>query len=189
MRSASQTDFPESKVHELFEKAADHFRCAYGERTGFDLRNDLFWPKDGHKQRQLNFNAGPLAGLEVHYIRKADTASGTLTVRARGALEYRVLAGTGILGVLVAACTFIFLFIDGFSGSTFITGSRANATPHFHFGAVVLYAFVPAILLGILAWAAVWPLSRLVRPLCWIANWKAGIESPQALLAILGKGS
>lgn len=170
------------RAEEIIARAELWLRRQYGDHPGFELRKDLYWPAAAFVQRQLNLHLGECAGLEVHFRQAQRADHGRLTVRVRGRLEMHLQVGAAGLGVVVAALTFLVLAWSGLVDGTFIAGSRALATPHFHAGAFLLGTLPPAALAGLVAGACCWPLSWLCRPLCSFFNRRAGLADPAALL-------
>jgi hypothetical protein len=131
----------------------------------------------------LNLFVGSRAGLQLRYQQRDGAASGILSVRECGWLEYRIKASAMFFGFVISVCAFLFLLFDGLVWNRFIARSVAFVELHFHFGAVIFYALMPAVLAGFMAGALAWPLSLLARPFCRVANRVGNIESPSELIA------
>ena len=154
----------------------------YGARQKFTIRDDLAIQEKGWFTLQINMFVGRMAGLEVIYKLKGGTDTGILSVRSCCWLEHQIKAYAAIAGFITGIVLFATLVFDGYSGNTFITGSRWIATPHFNFGAIFLYAFVPAAIVGIFAGCLFLPIQLIIRLLCLIRNSRERIETPAAFL-------
>jgi len=167
----------------FFVVAEQMISARYQDRPGVSMRKDLFWPKDGWVQHQLNLYVGPRAGLEVSYRQAPGASVGNVSVRTCGALEHKAQVYIALFGLAVAVCAFLFLLFDGFIWDRFTVPYtfRSFGGSHFSFGAMVFNALVPALMLGLLAGALAWPLSWLARPLCRKANQTERLDSPEEL--------
>lgn len=173
------------EVDAVFAAAEALLRERYGARPGFELRDDLAWPKDNTAQRQTNLFVGRHAGLELSWRAPRGAAAGILVARARGFLEFRLKVRSLLVGAVVAIAAFVVLLVDGFAWNSFIAYSYRAFGNVLHGGAIVLYAFVPAVILGGCAGALGWASSWLVRPLVHQANRALGVETPAEFLSRL----
>lgn len=178
-----EAPLPPDRVAAAFAVADRVLRDRYGNRPGFDLRTDLAWPRDDGQERQTNAFIGPRAGLEVAWRPGRSTGEGSLEVRERGWIELRLKARAILVGAVVGLAALAFLAVDGLVWNRFIAYSYRAYGQIFHGGAFVLYAVVPAVVIGFAAGAVVWLSSWLVRPLVRAANRALGVESPAHLLA------
>lgn len=182
MGSTDRFDIATADAAACFTQIADGLRQRYSDRAGFQLRQNLYWPKAGWEQQQLNLYVGPRAGYEIAYRRRPGAHRGEVVVRERGALNDRANVGAAGLGVVVALLAFALLVVEGLGWGTFVVPYpvRAFGGPHLSAGAVVVYAFVPAALLGLAAFVLAWPLTSLAIPLCRAANRAEGLPPAAA---------
>lgn len=181
---------PATESAEFLARAEQRLREEYGARPGFELRQGLFWPREHWRQAQLNLFLGARAGLELAYEQRPGADEGTLTIRARNRLEFQALAGAALAGAALALLVFVLLVVDGLCGDTFVVAYpvRAFGGPHLSGGAIVLYALLPALAAGLLAFLALWPLRWVARLAGVSANRAARLPSPAELARELRVG-
>ncbi|MFO1305671.1 MAG: hypothetical protein U1F54_18235 [Burkholderiales bacterium] len=187
MASSNRFAIVAPEAEQFFARVADWLQRTYGERPGFVLREGLYWPKPGYRQYQLDLYLGPRAGFEIAYRGRKGAHAGEVVVRPNGALNDKLKVAVAGTGVVAALAVFLLLLAEGLAWGTFIVPYpvRAYGGPHLSFGAIVVYAFVPAVALGFVASGIAWPLRWLGQPLTLSANGVAGLPSVEAFASAI----
>lgn len=182
MGSADRFALPAADAAACFAQIALGLRQHYSGLAGFELREGLYWPKAGWEQHQLNLYVGRRAGYEIAYRGRRGAHRGEVVVRPRGALNDLAKVAAAGFGAAAALLAFLLLVAEGLGWGTFVVPYpvRAYGGPHLSAGAVVVYALVPAVLLGLAAFVLAWPLTWLVHPLCRAANRAEGLPPADA---------